>query len=79
MSLAQLKLDDEAHRRGTRTENGEPMSLLTLNNGGVVALTDLYGEGRFTHWQVHDPVEVPKDVPYQTPQIIHSQINELPR
>jgi broad specificity phosphatase PhoE len=77
MSLARLRLDDEAYRRGTKTEDGAPVSLLTLNNGGVVELSDPNETGEHTHWQIHDPVETPRDVPYQPPEIIHSQVNEL--
>lgn len=75
LSLARLRLPDEAYRQGTLTEQGDPMSLLTLNNGGVVALTDPHNIGRHTHWQVHDPAEVPRDQPYQTPDVMRSQLN----
>lgn len=75
MALASLKLSDEQYRQGTSTEDGEPMSLLTLNNAGVVALTDPHGAGEMTHWQVYDPVAIPRGEAYREPEITHSQLN----
>jgi len=75
MALARLKLSDEAYRRGTLTEEGQPMSLLTLNNAGIVALSDPGNSGKFTQWQIHNPVEAPHGEPYRDPQIIRSQLN----
>lgn len=75
MALARLRLSDEAYRQGTLTEGGQPMSLITLNNVGVVSLSDPGRAGDFTHWQVHDPIDVPRDRPYQDPLVIHSRIN----
>lgn len=76
MALARLKLSDEAYRQGTLTEDEQPMSLLTLNNVGVVSLSDPGRAGDFTHWQVHDPIEMPRDEPYHDPLVIHSRINQ---
>ncbi len=76
MALARLKLSDEEYRRGTLTESGRHMSLLALNNAGIVTLSDPYNSGGLTHWQVHDPVEIPRGEPYHEPQIIHSQLNQ---
>lgn len=76
MALARLNLSDEEYRRGTLTESGRYMSLLALNNAGIVSLSDPHGIGSFTHWQVHDPVEIPRENPYHEPQIIHSQLNQ---
>lgn len=79
MALARLKLTDEEYRQGTLTEDGKPMSLLTLNNAGVVDLSDPHNTGKLTHWQIHDPVEIPRGEPYQTPEIIRSRVNEIKR
>lgn len=76
MALARLKLSDEAYRQGTLAEDGRPMSLVTLNNVGVVSLSDPNRTGDCTHWQVHDPVHIPHDQPYENPEIIHSQLHQ---
>lgn len=77
MALARLHLSDSAYRQGTLTEDGHPMSLLTLNNGGIIALSDPGHTSEFTHWQIHDPVEISRDEPYRDPQITRSQLNQF--
>lgn len=76
MALARLKLPDDAYRQGTLTEDGQPMSLLTLNNAGIVAFTSPSGIRNFTQWQIYDPVDIPRGEPYHAPQVIRSQLNQ---